>query len=122
MFKMQPWNYLKATGQDFSIDCDLDGLGATEEFTIDIDGGSSARSPPHPTLRKTKLTIDLPQLGLDVRGVWIVEVVGGALQSRALLRRGGLSYLERVGPAGQVRGEELRHVSGLMRIRGRQGM
>ena len=101
VYKMQPGNFLRATGHDFAIDYNLDGLGATEEFTVDIDGGSTAKPPSLPTLYKTKLTIDLPQLGVDNRGVWIVHVGGGAPQLRARLRRGGQRDVEGVGTPGQ---------------------
>ncbi|MEX0824897.1 MAG: hypothetical protein WD119_01960, partial [Pirellulaceae bacterium] len=60
-------------------DIDLDGLVATHERRIDYT---------QPAIRRHRETIDLPEI--EGRGVWVIDMLGGGLRTRALIRRGDL--------------------------------
>jgi len=91
VFEINTFNYLSAKGADVDLSIDLDGLVASHEQTYTYD---------EPPLRRVRRTFDLETL--DRPGVFVVELIGNGRSSRALIRKGRLHYLERVGAAGHV--------------------
>lgn len=75
--------------RDPDLSIDLDGLQATEEKTY------TYADPPS---RRIRRHFDFPSL--DRRGVYVVEFIGNGHSSRALIRKGGLSCVERLSAAG----------------------
>jgi len=91
VFEINSLNYLLSSGQELDTSIDLDGLVAAEEKT------HTYQETP---FRRVRRTFDFP--GLSRPGVYVVEFIGGGISSRALIRKGRLRFVERVGSAGHV--------------------
>ncbi|MGQ9592320.1 MAG: hypothetical protein ACUVYA_18740, partial [Planctomycetota bacterium] len=91
VFELNTLNCYLETGRELDTAVDLDGLVANEE---------TAHAYSDPPLRRVQRRFDFPQL--RKRGAWVVEFVGGGVASRALILKGRLGYLERLGSAGHV--------------------
>lgn len=91
VFEINTLNYYTARGQEVDTSIDLDGLVAAEEKT------TKYKEPP---LRRVRRTFDFPSLKRP--GIFVIEFIGGGISSRALIRKGRLRFLERVGAAGHV--------------------
>jgi hypothetical protein len=77
--------------RDIDAALDLDGLVAHEELILQYD---------EPPTRRVRRSFDLPRLSRP--GVYVVEFVGNGVSSRAVIRKGELSAVERIGAAGHV--------------------
>lgn len=91
VFEINTLNYCLAQNREVDTSIDLDGLVATEERTERYD------DPPS---RRVRRKLAFP--GLTRPGVFVVELIGGGISSRALIRKGRLRFLERVSSAGHV--------------------
>jgi hypothetical protein len=77
--------------EEIDIDVALDGLVANREVVHEFN-----EAP----MRRVRRTLEVP--GLDGPGVYVVELVGNGVASRALVRKGRLRLAERLGSAGHV--------------------
>ena len=91
VFEINALNYYLKNGKEVNTAIDLDGLVAGEETTHTYD-----QSP----LRKVRRTFSFPSLSGP--GVYIIDFIGNGKSSRALIRKGQLRFLERIGAAGHV--------------------
>ncbi|MCE9583425.1 MAG: hypothetical protein K8T20_13145 [Planctomycetes bacterium] len=91
VFEINALNYFAANGRDVDTSIDLDGLVAGEE---------QSHKYSDPPMRRVRRTFSFPALSNP--GVYIVELIGGGMSSRVLVRKGRLRFLERVGSAGHV--------------------
>lgn len=91
VFEINSLNYLLASGQELDTSIDLDGLVAAEEKT------HVYKETPFRRVRRT-----FAFSALSRPGVYVVEFIGGGISSRALIRKGRLHFVERVGSAGHV--------------------
>jgi hypothetical protein len=91
VFEINTLSYFLAHRRDVDTSIDLDGLVASEETTHHYE---------EPPLRRVRRTFEL--LTLAKPGVYVVELIGGGKSSRALVRKGHLRYVERVGAAGHA--------------------
>lgn len=91
VFQINTESYLASVGREVDLSVDLDGMVAAEEWTIRVDA---------PPIQRVHRRIELE--GLQRPGVFIVELIGGGVASRALIRKGGLRLVDRPGSAGQV--------------------
>ncbi|NUN47922.1 MAG: hypothetical protein HUU15_03730 [Candidatus Brocadiae bacterium] len=91
VFEINALNWFLATGRDVDTSLDLDGLVAGEEQT---------HAYAEPPIRRVRRTFRFP--ALSGPGIFISEFIGGGTSSRALIRKGRLRFLERVGSAGHV--------------------
>ena len=89
VFEINALNYYKDFGRELDTSIDLDGLVASVERTYEYT---------EPPLRRVARHFEFPEL--EARGTYVIELIGGGIASRALVRRGGLSYLSEDGPAG----------------------
>ncbi|GIL81152.1 hypothetical protein Vretifemale_10059 [Volvox reticuliferus] len=80
-------SYYRQNGREVDIDINLEGLGATFQMEIHLPTGL-------PSLQRCRRLVHLPQLK-GRRGMWVVEVQGGGLHSRALVQRGSLTAVVR---------------------------
>ncbi|MEM6572241.1 MAG: hypothetical protein AAF957_27750, partial [Planctomycetota bacterium] len=91
VFEIDAVAYFDAFSAPVDASLDLDGLVANDERTLTFD---------EPPMRRMRRTIDLPML--RQAGTYVVELIGGGVSSRAVVRKGELHLLERVGAAGHV--------------------
>jgi len=91
VFEINTLNYYSGRGQEVDTSIDLDGLVAAEEKTY------AYKEPP---LRRVRRSFEFPSLKRP--GIFVIEFIGGGISSRALIRKGRLRFVERVGAAGQV--------------------
>jgi len=94
VFEFKPENYyLKAKTQlDGSIN--LDGLVAAEEFNIDFN-----KEPP---IKRFIHRLSLDSVSKKKQGIFIVDMIGNGLSSRAVIRKGKLTFIEQQTVAGQA--------------------
>src|SRR5438128_3592745 len=76
VFEINALNYFLANGRDVDTSIDLDGLVASDEQTHKYD---------EPPLRRVRRKFLFPSLATP--GVYIVEIIGGGISSRALVRK-----------------------------------
>jgi hypothetical protein len=96
-FEINTFNHYTRNLRPVDTAINLDGLSATWERII--------KYKESPMLRSER-TFDFPELKKP--GVYVVEFIGNGKSSRALVTKGNLRILEKVGPAGH----ELRIVDG----------
>lgn len=92
VFEIDTLAYFAAHGRAVDTSVDLDGLVANDERTLEFS---------EPALRRVTRTIELGD-SLAHAGTYVVELIGKGKSSRALIHKGGLRYLERLGAAGHV--------------------
>ncbi len=91
IYKINTLSYYRNHNTPISTSVDLDGLVANAERKLEFS---------QPAERRHTETIELPEL--EGRGVWVVDLLGGGQRSRALIQKGNLIALERLGDAGHV--------------------
>ncbi|MCO5165994.1 MAG: hypothetical protein M9894_06455 [Planctomycetes bacterium] len=91
VFELNTLNYALAKGQDVDTTVDLDGLVPTEEQALTLD---------EPPFRRVARRLELPSLARP--GTFVIELIGGGKSSRALVKKGALRHVERVGAAGHA--------------------
>jgi hypothetical protein len=90
IYEVNTLGYFLTQKRPLNTDLNLDGLVANSEQTH--DGEAS------PFKRVTR-RFPFPELK-GKRGAWIIEFIGGGKSSRALLRKGAYTLIQRPGPAG----------------------
>jgi len=97
IYEINTLSYFLTHQRQLNTDLALDGLVANREVTHDFTADEAGRSP----FRRTARTFKFPELK-GQRGAWIIEFIGGGKSSRALVRKGQWSVLQRTGPAGEM--------------------
>ena len=88
-FEINAFNYYLQHGKEVSTAIELDGLSASRERVI---------KNTLPSIRRSQQTFSFPEL--KKRGVYVVEFIGNGISSRALIRKGALRLLGKIGPGG----------------------
>ncbi|MCE9579786.1 MAG: hypothetical protein K8W52_42105 [Deltaproteobacteria bacterium] len=91
IFRINVPAWFAARGTDVDATIDLDGLTARDELTFTY---------AEPPLRRVRRELELPQCARP--GVYVVELIGNGKSSRAVIRKGDLRTVVRVGVAGPV--------------------
>ena len=91
VYEIDALNLCRETGRSPTLAIDLDGLVASTERRIDVS------APPE---RRVARVLELPELAH--RGVYVVELVGNGIRSRALVQKGRLGVIEEVTAAGHA--------------------
>ncbi len=89
VFEIQTFNYYTTRREAIDQAVELDGMIASHERTLE--------TPADPS-RRTRHRIALPEI--KTRGVYVVELIGNGVSSRALLYVGHLEAISQVTPAG----------------------
>ncbi len=89
VFEINAFNYYRSKQEELNPALDLDGLIATDERVVKYDD---------PPLRRVGRSFPFPQCAKP--GVYVVEFIGNGRSSRALIRKGLLHAVEKIGPAG----------------------
>lgn len=92
VYEINAFNFYRDRLEEINTDIDLDGLVANEETRHRFDEA--------PVRRRTE-TFRFDSLK-GKRGVWVVEMIGNGISSRALVRKGGLQALSVTTAAGEV--------------------
>jgi hypothetical protein len=91
VFEINALAYFTLHGRAVDTSVDLDGLVANDEQVIEY---------ADPPLRRIRRTLRFDNLTRP--GTYVIELIGGGKSSRALIRKGELRYVERLGAAGHV--------------------
>jgi len=91
IYEINTLGFHLAQARQLNTDLNLDGLVANSEQTHDGDASPFKRVPR---------SFRFPELK-GKRGAWIIEFIGGGKSSRALLRKGRYSLVQRTGAAGE---------------------
>ena len=91
IYKINTLNHYRNRQEPINTDIDLDGLVANVEKKIEYSQAAQLRHAE---------SIALPDL--SGRGVWVVDLLGGGQRCRAVILKGSLVALERLGDAGHV--------------------
>jgi hypothetical protein len=89
IFHVDAAAHYRATGREVDVTLDLDGFVPNQERRVVL------QKPP---MLRHRLAVPLPEL--TDPGTYLIDVVGGGLSCRALLRKGSLRALDRVTAAG----------------------
>ncbi len=91
VFEIQTFNYYTTYRTPVDQAVDLDGMTASEERVMTFD---------EPKARRTRHTLSFP--GIRERGVYVVELIGNGVSSRALIHVGHLETITRPTAAGHA--------------------
>lgn len=91
IYEINTLGFHLAQSRQLNTDLNLDGLVANSEQTHDGDASPFKRIPR---------SFRFPELK-GKRGAWVIEFIGGGKSSRALLRKGRYSLVQRTGAAGE---------------------
>jgi hypothetical protein len=97
IYELNTLSYFLTNQRQLNTDLALDGLVANREVTHNFTADEAGRSP----FRRTARAFKFPELK-GKRGTWVIEFIGGGKSSRALVRKGQWSVLQRTGPAGEM--------------------
>ncbi len=89
IYRINTHSYYRTHDKVIDTDIDLDGLVATHQRTIKYTQSSLVRH---------RETIELPEI--EGRGLWIIDLLGGGLRARAMIRRGDIHYIQTSAPGG----------------------
>lgn len=92
VYEINTLGYYLSSQKGLDTDLNLDGLVANSEQSHDGDA-----SP----FRRVTRKFEFPELK-GRRGAWVVEFIGGGKSSRALIRKGRFSLVQRTSPAGEL--------------------
>jgi hypothetical protein len=91
IYEINLLNYYREHNKAVDTSVDLDGLVPNYLRQLDFS---------QPVALRHLVQLDLPEL--QGRGTWVVDLLGAGLRSRALIQKGQLVALERIGDAGHV--------------------
>lgn len=91
VFRIDPVAYFQHNRREVGTDLDLDGLAASHEMTIAID---------EPAVRRVRRRIELPMCARP--GTYVVDLIGNGMSSRAVIHKGRLRQMMRLGAAGHA--------------------
>ncbi|MFT5288398.1 MAG: hypothetical protein ACI82F_000453 [Planctomycetota bacterium] len=91
VFEIDAFNYYRTFGDDVNTGITLDGLVSQVEHSMEFDS---------PAIQRVRRRIELPSMSKP--GVFVVELVGGGVSSRAVIRKGELRFTERRTSAGHA--------------------
>ncbi|NLI76920.1 MAG: hypothetical protein GX442_10830 [Candidatus Riflebacteria bacterium] len=91
IYRINTRAWYRARLEEVGTDLDLDGLVANEEKVYSYTQPEYLRHVEH---------FEFPQL--DLPGVYVIELIGNGRSSRALVRKGRLGFMQRLGAAGHV--------------------
>lgn len=90
IFEINTENYYRQNAQEIGTDINLDGLVPNWEQVFDYT---------EPPALRVQREYEFPQL--DHRGVYVIDFIGSGISSRALVRKGELSFVQTIRPSGQ---------------------
>ncbi|MFP4582437.1 MAG: hypothetical protein ACLFN9_03550 [Desulfococcaceae bacterium] len=89
IYALDAFNFYRERQREISPAIELDGISPTWE---------RVHRYPDPPLRRARRRLEFPELSDP--GTYVIDLIGGGLRSRAVIRKGDLFAVERSGPAG----------------------
>ena len=91
VFRVDPLAYFQHQHREVSAELDLDGLAASHELVMKF---------AEPPIRRVRRRIELPMCARA--GTYVIDLIGNGMSSRAVVHKGRLRHLARIGAAGHV--------------------
>ena len=91
VFRIDPLAYFQIHRREVTSDADLDGLAASHELVMRFDD---------PPVRRHRRRLELPMC--QRAGTYVIDLIGNGMSSRAVIHKGRLRHVSRVGAAGRV--------------------
>lgn len=91
VFRIDPIAYFQNTRREVTTDLDLDGLAASHELVLTF---------AEPPIRRVRRRIELPMCARP--GTYVIDLIGNGMSSRAVIHKGRLRQMMRLGAAGHV--------------------
>ena len=91
IYQVNPGNYYRKHSERVDISINLEGLQANHQSVIKFDNPSHIRHA---------YTLSVPQA--NKAGVYVVDLVGNGINSRAVIIKGGLNFTQREGVSGHL--------------------
>ena len=91
VFRIDPVAYFQNQRREVGTDLDLDGLAASHELVLKF---------PDPPVRRVRRRIELPMCARP--GTYVIDLIGNGMSSRAVIHKGRLRQMMRIGAAGHV--------------------
>jgi hypothetical protein len=91
VFRIDPLAYFQHHRREVDTDLDLDGLAASHELVLAIGA---------PAIRRVRRRIELPMCTRP--GTYVIDLIGNGMSSRAVIHKGRLRHVARIGAAGHL--------------------
>ena len=91
VFRIDPVAYFQNLHREVGTELDLDGLAASHELVLTF---------PEPPVRRVRRRIELPMCARP--GTYVIDLIGNGMSSRAVIHKGRLRQMMRLGAAGHV--------------------
>ena len=91
VFRIDPLAYFQHQKKEVGPELDLDGLAASHEQVLRLDA---------PAIRRVRRKIELPMCARA--GTYVIDLIGNGISSRAVIAKGRLRHVARVGAAGHI--------------------
>ncbi len=91
VFRIDPLAYFQHHRREVNTDLDLDGLAASHELVMTF---------AEPAIRRVRRRIELPMCTRP--GTYVIDLIGNGMSSRAVVHKGRLRHVSRIGAAGHV--------------------
>ncbi|HEX5058019.1 MAG TPA: hypothetical protein VFV99_01610 [Kofleriaceae bacterium] len=91
VFRIDPLAYFQTNRKEISTDVDLDGLAASHELVLRYS---------EPPIRRVRRRIELPMCTRG--GSYVIDLIGNGMSSRAVIHKGRLRHVARIGAAGHA--------------------
>jgi hypothetical protein len=89
IYAVDAFNFYRERKREITPAIELDGISPTWE---------RVHRYPDPPLRRVRRRLEFPELSDP--GIYVIDLIGGGLRSRAVIRKGDLFAVEKSGPAG----------------------
>ena len=97
IFEINTRSYFRDKQRELETDLNLDGLNASEEWTID-----TKELGLNSTFHKKKLDIPWPKTLDKKRGIYFVDLIANGQHARAVIKIGTIKFFHRITEAGHV--------------------
>jgi len=91
VFRIDPLAYFQHNKREVNTDLDLDGLAASHELVMTFT---------EPPVRRVRRRIELPMCTRP--GTYVIDLIGNGMSSRAVVNKGRVRSVVRIGAAGHV--------------------
>jgi hypothetical protein len=91
VYRIDPLAYFQLHRREVSSDVDLDGLAASHELVMRFS---------EPPVRRVRRRIELPMCTRG--GTYVIDLIGNGMSSRAVIHKGRMRHVSRVGAAGHL--------------------